>query len=58
MSSHINDQIWDAMVDKINEDGLDEAVFCEFHIDDCIEYLKTGRVPDSYDRILYRLYKM
>lgn len=57
MSCERNDKIWDAVLDKIREDELDEAVFAEMDLETCYEYLMTGEVPDSYDRITYRLYK-
>ena len=57
MSCQENDKIWDKVLDKIHEDGLDEVVFQELDFEECYQYLLTGEVPEDYEILYYRMYK-
>lgn len=57
MSNQESDKIWESALERIEEEGLDAAIFTEMDLEYVYEYLVTGEIPDCYDSIGYRLYK-
>lgn len=58
MSTLENDKIFDSALERAEKEGVDLDALSELDIEHIYEYLQTGDLPDSYQQILYRLYKL
>lgn len=57
MSTSENDRIFEAALERAQEEGMDEevirSVLSEYPIEDIQRYLATGKLPGCYKRKLY-----